>query len=202
MADAYFILALVYDSLRRDASWINPFGPDDEHEPTLGEEGFQESMFWRVMAKHVLALRATDQTTLDECLHRVDGDLALLTALPDPSAPHRPVQDVTKPKRTTEKGEGRLKIISALTKHHGYEDGSVMHSEPISLRELARQANIAVSTASTFFKKQFKGHDQYQALCRRSIPELGVALKLLRGEVSPHHLYGRNPPGEGQLDDD
>jgi hypothetical protein len=52
------------------------------------------------------------------------------------------------------------------------------------------------STVSGFFKKEFKGHGQYRALCRRSLSDLVNALKMLNGEFSPHLLYARTPPPE------
>src|SRR5262249_18636328 len=44
------------------------------------------------------------------------------------------------PKRSTDKGEARDKIVAALTKHHKYNNGSVENREPIGCNELARQA--------------------------------------------------------------
>jgi hypothetical protein len=105
-----------------------------------------------------------------------------------------------KQKRSTERGEARTKIISALTKHHQYANGSVLNREPIGVNELARQAEVAPATSSAFFKEEFKGHDQYRAMCTRNTPELVAALKLLNDEFPPHLLYGRTPSGQGPPD--
>jgi len=105
-----------------------------------------------------------------------------------------------KPKKSTQRGEARRKIIAALSKHHQYADGGCLNCEPIGNNELARQAEVAESTASAFFEKQFQGHDQYRVLCRKQ-GDLAAALKLLNGKFSPHILYGRNPPGEGPDDE-
>jgi hypothetical protein len=73
--------------------------------------------------------------------------------------------------------------------------------EPIGNNELARKARVAISTVSAFFKKEFQGHDKYRAACNKP-GLLAASLKALRGEFSPHHLYGNTPPGEGHRDND
>ena len=81
------------------------------------------------------------------------------------------------------------------------EDGSCLNQDPIGNNDLARKAEVADSTASAFFDKEFKGHDKYRAMCRdRSL--LIPALKLLNGEVQPYSLYGGRPPGEGKGGDE
>jgi len=99
-------------------------------------------------------------------------------------------------KKSTEKGEGRDKIIAALTKHHKYADGGCLNSEPIGNNELARLAAVSTSTTSVFFDKEFKGYARYRAVCGDTT-RLVAALKLLNQEFAPHHLFGRNPPREG-----
>jgi hypothetical protein len=111
-----------------------------------------------------------------------------------------------KSKRSTERGEGRAKLIAALTKHHKYADGSCLNLEPIGNNELARSAEVSESTASAFFNSEFNqgetgGHTVYRALCLDP-GRLADSLKVLNGEFSPHHLYGRTPPGERERDDD
>ena len=106
----------------------------------------------------------------------------------------------TKNKRSTELGEARNKIIGVLTEHHQYTDGSCLKTEPIGVSELARKAEVSKSTVSDFFQTAFKGHDKYRGLCL-DVSRLVVALKLLRGEFAPHHLYGNAPPGEGRQND-
>ncbi|MCC7085193.1 MAG: hypothetical protein IT427_09325 [Pirellulales bacterium] len=107
----------------------------------------------------------------------------------------------TKPKRSTERGEGRMKLIAALTKHHKYADGGCLNLEPIGNNELARQAGVSESTASEFFNKQFKGHTKYRAICADTA-RLVAAMKLLNQEFAPHHLFGAKPPGEDEREDD
>lgn len=121
--------------------------------------------------------------------------------------PHGPHESPTvtsnaKRKRSTEKGEGRMKLIAVLTKHHKYADGGCLNLEPIGSNELARAAGVAPSTASAFFDKEFLakgddggGHAKYKVLC--CDPRwLTFALKVLNNEFSPHDLYGRSPPSE------
>ena len=101
----------------------------------------------------------------------------------------------SKPKRSTQRGDGRAKLISLLTAHHKYEKGSCMNPEPIGNNDLARKAGVEESTASAFFKKEFKGYSKYRACCG-DVGRLADALTALNGEFSPHDLYGRRPPGE------
>jgi hypothetical protein len=121
---------------------------------------------------------------------------------PEKQSEARPTDGPTAPnrKRSTERGEGRAKVIAALTKHHQYADGSCLNLEPIGNNELAKAAGVSPSTASTFFNNEFEGHTKYKALCRNS-GRLVAALKLLNNEFSPHDLYGRRPAGEDDRDD-
>src|SRR5262245_10829995 len=66
-------------------------------------------------------------------------------------------------KRSTERGEGRRKLIAALTNHHQYAKGSCLNQEPVGNNELARLADVEESTASDFFKREFNGHAEYKA---------------------------------------
>lgn len=106
-----------------------------------------------------------------------------------------------KQKRSTEKGEGRAKLIAALTKHHKYADGGCLNLEPIGNNELAAHAGVSPSTASAFFNKEFDGHTKYRAACGDAT-RLVAALKLLNLEFAPYHLFGAKPPGEDEREDD
>jgi hypothetical protein len=106
-----------------------------------------------------------------------------------------------KTKRSTVRGEGRAKLIAALTKHHEYADGGCLNSEPIGNNELARQADVAKRTASSFFSKEFHGHAKYQALCNDS-PRLVAALKALNGEFRPHEFYDSRAPDDLEQEDE
>ena len=107
----------------------------------------------------------------------------------------------TKRKRSTERGDGRVKLIAALTKHHQYADGSCLNLESIGNNELAKAAGVSPSTASAFFNDKFKGHRKYKAL-RRDNGRLAAALKLLNDEFAPHHLFGTPPPDLAAPDED
>jgi hypothetical protein len=108
-----------------------------------------------------------------------------------------------RPKKSTERGEARRKIIAVLTKHHRYADGSCLNFEPIGNNDLARKAGVEESTASAFFKKEFKGHSEYRAACLRNDSGLVTVLMLLNDEFPAHLvLYGSTPPGEGPTHDD
>lgn len=105
-----------------------------------------------------------------------------------------------KKKRSTTKGEGPAKLISALTKHHKYSDGGCLNLEPIGNNELARLAVVSESTASDFFAKKFQGYEKYRTVCRDA-GKLADSLKVLNGEFSPHELYGRRPADEDDRDE-
>jgi hypothetical protein len=100
-----------------------------------------------------------------------------------------PTETAPAPKRSTERGEGRVKLIAALTKHHQYADGSCLNLEHIGNNELAKVAGVSQSTASAFFNDKFQGHTKYKALCRDA-GKLAAALKLLNDEFAPYHLLG------------
>src|SRR5262249_30131232 len=94
-----------------------------------------------------------------------------------------------RPKRSTVKDEGRVKLIAALSKHHPDGEGGSLNLEPIGNNRLAAAAGVHKSTASAFFKKQFGGYSKYKAHCRDR-DRLLNGLKLLRNEVTPRHLLG------------
>lgn len=108
-------------------------------------------------------------------------------------------QKTTAPKASAASGDGRAKLVAALTAHHKYDGGCCQVLAPIGNNQLARLAGVSTSTASEFFQERFQGHGKYKALCRDA-GRLGMALKLLNGEYSPHDLYGRRPPGDDDRD--
>jgi hypothetical protein len=112
-----------------------------------------------------------------------------------------PSQSITRHKQSTERGEGRAKLIAALTKHHEYCNGSCPNYEPIGNNELARQAKVSDSTASVFFNKEFGGHAKYRTMCGDKTL-LITALKMLNQEYTPSILYGGTPPGERDLSEE
>jgi len=81
-----------------------------------------------------------------------------------------------------------LLMISALTKHHGYENDSCKNFEPLRCSALAKELGLAKSTASEFFKRRFKDHAGYKILCISGT--ISTFLKILNLEVSPHNLFG------------
>jgi hypothetical protein len=128
---------------------------------------------------------------------------AISKADPGPSESKKLASDSSsqrRTKRSTERGEGRAKLIAALTKHHKYADNGALNLEPIGNNVLARLAEVSESTASAFFGKEFGGHAKYRATCANAA-QLVAALKLLNQEFSPHHLFGANPPGESDRDE-
>ena len=104
-------------------------------------------------------------------------------------------------KRSTESGEARIKLISALTEHHGYTNGSCSNTAPIASNELARRAKVVKSSASLFFKNEFGGHSKYKVCCHQSASALVAALKVLNDGYSPLALYGSKPPCDNDPDE-
>lgn len=104
-------------------------------------------------------------------------------------------------KRSTQKGEGRIKLIAALTKHHQYADGSCLNEEPIGNNALARMAKVSPASATAFFKKEFGGLEQYKKRCSNR-ESLIVSLKMLNSEFTPQILANNMIPGEQNWDDD
>ena len=115
----------------------------------------------------------------------------------------------TKAKRSTERGEGRVKLIAALTKHHKYADGSCLNFEPVNSNELARLAKVAPATANSFFNNWFgsakeakDGYSNYRVACNDE-GKLIAILKVMNdeqprpGEV----LFGRKVPDEAENPD-
>jgi hypothetical protein len=141
-----------------------------------------------------LTTEAAEGLKLEEAMDRLDA--ASTSTKPAPTVPTE-----TNAKRSTERGEGRAKVIAALTKHHQYADGSCLNLEPIGNNEVAKVAGVSASTASTFFNEKFDGHTKYKALCRDT-GKLIAALKLLNNEFAPHDLYGRRPAGEDDRDEE
>jgi hypothetical protein len=119
---------------------------------------------------------------------------------PDASAPAVATDPI--PKRSTERGEGRLKLIAALTKHHQYADGGCLNLEPIGNNELARLAEVGTATATRFFGTWFDGHSRYCGICRRNTSKLVDTIKAMRGEFVPSREpnYGAVPPADDERD--
>lgn len=164
---------------------------------------------WPHVRAELAALPPLDWPTVRLALRRErTAAVARKAGEPPDAAAQTPPENAAPPagssaparKRSTQRGEGRGKLIAALSLHHQYANGSCLNYDPIGNNDLARQAEVAESTASAFFEKAFQGHDQYRALCRKK-SELVAALKMLNGDYSPHILYGGSPPGESCPDD-
>ena len=80
-------------------------------------------------------------------------------------------------------------FIGALNKHHIYENDNCHNFEPIGCRELAKKTEVATSTASRFFKKEFESYKKYKISCKNG--KISQSLKLLNKDVAPHLLLGK-----------
>jgi hypothetical protein len=121
-ADSYFVLALIHDAERQDASRISPFGPDDGQKLAIESEDGQMWVFWHIMALRVPMLCARNQTTLDDCLARVVADLAQPESERNKARQRGrpPDRDATKDRRVKEAWKtGRYKSYDELSKELG-----------------------------------------------------------------------------------
>jgi hypothetical protein len=112
-------------------------------------------------------------------------------------------QPAPRKNRSTGKGDAKVKIISALTKHHEYANGSCLNQEPIGVRDLAGKdkADVGRSTVSDFFGAEFGGHTKYREVFCRDVHLLVAALKKLNDEYTVDNLFGGTPPSERRDDD-
>jgi hypothetical protein len=179
------------DSVSGAADWLrfaNRVGaqPNDVERLELGVSGILAA----VDSGEEFGQRA--MTAMRSALRRLAGTES------GPDGDSVPTSQDKKPprKRSTEPGEARIKIISALTAHHQHENGSCGSLEPIGVRELADKADVGVATVSDFFASEFKGqstlkgHARYRATCN-SAARLAPVLMLLNSEYRAHILLDR-----------
>ena len=101
----------------------------------------------------------------------------------------------TRSKQSTQNGDARVKLIAALSRHHGYVGSSCTNKTAIGNNKLAEMARVSKSTASAFIAKQFGGRDKYQIACRQ--PGVLIAsLKLLNQDFAPKELLGDRSPDD------
>ncbi len=105
-------------------------------------------------------------------------------------------------KRSTERGEAQTKLIATLTSHHRYRDGGCINLEPIGNNELARLADVGISSATRLFRKWFGTHGKYMGICRRNEAKLIDTIKAMNGDFVPSREpnYGAAPPAEMERD--
>jgi hypothetical protein len=138
-----------------------------------------------------------DDITLD---HAGAADKTVATALPIIRTKGKGMADGEKPsgergpKRSTEKGEARAKIIATLTAHHKYAGGGCLNQNPISVTKLARTSQAGKASASRFFKEVFGGHAKYRNVYCKDNRLLLTALKKLNGDYAVDELFGGTPP--------
>jgi hypothetical protein len=106
----------------------------------------------------------------------------------------------TNTKRSTPRGAATVKLIGAFTKWHDYANGSCLNLTPVGVRQLAALANVDPSTASDFFKREFKDYGKYEMACK-DVHTLVAALKLLNDEFAPYHLLQAEPSDAAKDED-
>jgi len=98
-------------------------------------------------------------------------------------------------------GDADVKLVAALTEHHNYGGEGSLNQDPIGSNKLAEKVTVANSTSSAFFKKRFRGHENYKRICRTA-DTLAYALRMLNGECSPHLLLTTLKPEEVEQEED
>lgn len=187
------ILAAVYDANWRGAEKIAPWG--------VSKNG-NEPDPWPLVAERGERRAALSYFNLFQKAENIDiAELPVISSWLNESELLSETRALKKAKRSTERNEGRAKLISALSQHHKYADGSCMNQEPVGNNELARIANVSNSTASAFFKNEFDGHSKYRRTCSNAT-SLITALKLLNQDFAPHQLFGAKPPSENEREDE
>ena len=107
------------------------------------------------------------------------------TAKPDAPAGKRK-------KRSTTRGKGQTKLLSALAVHHRYgQPCGLLNLESIGCRALAKAVGVAPATASKFFKDNFGSLTSYEGTCRDA-KGLHAKLKLLYDDFADPS-YGSEP---------
>ena len=132
-------------------------------------------------------LQSQHQTALEDWLQDVRD--ALLT---EEGAVSRSSRG-SKQKQSTAKGEAQIKLISAFTAHHKWENGKCCNSDPIGCNELARKAEVSKDRASVFFKKWFGRHGDYKAVCRRDPDSLDVKIAKMNTDLLLRESFGSTP---------
>lgn len=105
--------------------------------------------------------------------------------------------------------DSATKVIAALTKHHGYENGSVTNFEPATNRGIAHEYGLSQNALSRFLNEKLGkgnpksgGHKGYIAACNRDARiGIGALLTLWQGEV-PERLAELLPHESGRDDED
>jgi hypothetical protein len=89
--------------------------------------------------------------------------------------------------RRTDKGLIE-KVVAALRKHHGYDDGSVTNYEPAKNTSLAKKYDLANNALTRFLAAKYPGqrkpYRSYAAACRSRL--IGAHLRLWSGELPMH----------------
>ena len=196
------ILSAIHDAHGRGNELVAPWGVSREGNMPTTMSAEAESNEGNTSHWYYMLTRTARELTSDDAILARDFIKAIQPEQSNPVGEDSNVASKpNKLKRSTVRGEGRDKLISALTKHHKYADGSCLNLEPVGNNKLAQLVKVSPSTASAFFKQEFGGHVKYRAMCTDE-SRLITALKLLNQEFSPDLLYGAVPPGERDRDDE
>jgi hypothetical protein len=100
--------------------------------------------------------------------------------------------------RTTEK-DSATKVIGALNRHHGYDNGSVTNLTPATNRGLQKAYGLSSNALSRFLKDRFRNETEptarYKAACRVAA-KLGALLKLWNRDFPGHNALLHDEEGE------
>ena len=184
---------LVLELMYPLCDWASPAALEIKR---LGRIRFRED-FWTGSDQHMILKKWLADTRgwgdrkffglkLSEIAELLRAEVATIATPATPPA-------AKKPKHSTERGEARIKIVAALTKHHKYADGGCQNFDPIGVRELEKYG-VGRDAATRFFKKHFGSHAKYKIACGRDHARIGAWLKLLNEDYSTHPLFSSDPP--------
>jgi hypothetical protein len=87
--------------------------------------------------------------------------------------------------------DGMELVRAALLTYHRYATHDLL-MDPIGPTALAKAANVSPATCSRFFKKYFRKHRDYLAVCNKGVEALRVALDVVNQERSKFYLRTNN----------
>jgi len=119
----------------------------------------------------------------------------------------RPQKSEVRTKKSTSGGDAQALIIPALTVHHDFDGDGCQNLTPIGVNELARLAEVASSTVSLFFQRNFaseqaesgEGLRNYRRACRNDFT-LSVEIRKLRGEAPSRESWNSLADNHGDQD--
>ncbi len=143
-----------------------------------------------IASDHETAVRAARNHAMNDVLPRLR---AILGGKAEPNAgkvAKSPTRETKRGRPTSDAKSSGTKLIAALNKHHGYDEGVRDYELKLSQltgAELGKLAEVSKETANKFIKTQLEGRKNYAAKCET--PQgIHSLLALLNGHMSDRKL--------------